>query len=84
MASSKKALALAVSIERSSPLLVGYSLFAGAKMSMRMTKVMQLLEQLRTQVHSRKYKNIDILSLSQEVYNIMVAVTKSHIWLFSL
>ena len=36
-------------------------------MSVRTTKMMQLLEQLRTQVHSRKHKNIDILSLSQEV-----------------
>lgn len=42
-------------------------LCVGAKLSVRTTKMMQLLEQLRTQVHSRKYKNVDILYLSQEV-----------------
>lgn len=41
--------------------------YIGASMTSRSNKMMQLLEQLRTQVHSRKYKNIDILSLSQEV-----------------
>lgn len=40
---------------------------SSARMSTRSIKMMQLLEQLRTQVHSRKYKNVDILSLSQEL-----------------
>lgn len=40
---------------------------SNVRMSLRVTKMMQLLEQLRTQVHSRKYKNVDILSLSQEL-----------------
>lgn len=35
------------------------------------TKMTQLLEQLRTQVHSRKYKNVDILSLSQELCRLL-------------
>ncbi len=43
----------------------------GAKLQLRTTKMSQLLEQLRTQVHSRKYKNVDILSLSQEVRQVL-------------
>ena len=35
-------------------------------------KATHLLECLRTQVHSRKDKNIDILSLSQEVSTVFV------------
>ena len=51
----------------------------GANMTSRSNKMMQLLEQLRTQVHSRKYKNVDILSLSQEVLKLKTLSIIIHI-----
>lgn len=42
-------------------------LFQGSVLTKKCQKATQLLEQLRTQVHTRKDKNVDILSLSQEV-----------------
>ena len=51
---------------------------AGTKLLLSMNKMTQLLEQLRTQVHSRKYKNVDILSLSQEVH--VCSEQWLHVW----
>lgn len=42
-------------------------LFAGSVLTKKCQKATQLLEQLRVQVHTKKDKNVDILSLSQEV-----------------
>ncbi len=39
----------------------------GAKLHKQSLKAGQLLEQLRTQVHTRKDKNVEILSLSADV-----------------
>ena len=39
----------------------------GTMLLQKTQKCFQLLDQLRTQVHSRKTKKVDILSLSQEV-----------------
>ena len=38
-----------------------------AKLHLKAIKANQLLEQLRTQVHTRKDKNVEILSLSADV-----------------
>ena len=39
----------------------------GAKLTKKTQKALQLLAQLKQQVHTKKAKNVDILSLSQEV-----------------
>lgn len=49
---------------------------AGAKLTKKTQKAFQLLNQLRQQVHAKKAKNVDILSLSQEVSNMSALVVE--------
>ena len=46
-----------------------FGLFLDAKMAQKSKTVQDLLESLRTQINSRRNKNTDILSLSQQVCN---------------
>lgn len=48
-------------------LLTTITCFQGSVLTKKCQKATQLLEQLRVQVHTKKDKNVDILSLSQEV-----------------
>ena len=43
---------------------------AGTQLVQKTQKCFQLLDQLRSQVHSRKTKKVEILSLSQEVSHV--------------
>jgi len=49
---------------------------ASAKLTKKTQKAFQLLNQLRQQVHAKKAKNVDILSLSQEVSNMSALVVE--------
>ena len=51
----------------------------GTTLLQKTQKCFQLLEQLRNQVHSRKTKRVDILSLSQEVRQSITPTTHTHV-----